>query len=77
MVKCEFCQKDFSSKSILTAHQKTTKYCLEIQGKTLVEDYKCTYCDKKFTTQTNLKDHGGVCKEKIKKQYEENIDHHL
>ena len=77
MVKCEFCQKDFSSKSILTAHQKTTKYCLEIQGKTLVEDYKCTYCDKKFTTQTNLKDHGGVCKEKIKKQYEEKIDNHL
>ena len=77
MIKCEFCQKDFSSKSILTAHQKTTKYCLEIQGKTLVEDYKCTYCDKKFTTQTNLKDHCGVCKEKIKKQYEEKIDNHL
>lgn len=77
MVKCEFCQKDFSSKSILTAHQKTTKYCLEIQGKTLIEDYKCTYCDKKFTTQTNLKDHDKVCKEKIKKQYEEKIDNHL
>jgi len=77
MIKCEFCQKDFSTKSILTAHQKTTKYCLEIQGKSIVEDFKCIYCDKKFTTQTNLKDHNGICKEKIKKQCDEKIDSYL
>ena len=77
MMKCEFCQKDFSTKSILTAHQKTTKYCLEIQGKSIVEDFNCIYCDKKFTTQTNLKDHNGICKEKIRKQYDEKIDIYL
>jgi len=77
MFKCDFCKKDFSTKSILTAHQKTTKYCLQIQGKNIVEDFKCVYCDKKFTTPTNLKDHNGICKEKIKKQYDEKIDNYL
>jgi len=28
---CDFCNKEFSSKSSLTLHKKTAKYCLEIQ----------------------------------------------
>ncbi len=29
----DFVKKTFSSKSAMTYHQKTTKYCLKIQGK--------------------------------------------
>jgi muconolactone delta-isomerase len=67
---CEFCKKEFSSKSALIYHQKTAKYCLEIQGKDLLEDFKCSYCSKKFTTLQNLNDHISVCKEKQKKEVE-------
>ena len=63
---CDFCKKDFSSKSALVYHQKTAKYCLEIQGKDLIEDFKCSYCMKKFTTSQNLNDHISICKEKQK-----------
>ena len=67
---CEFCKKEFSSKSALIYHQKTAKYCLEIQGKDLLEDFKCSYCSKKFTTLQNLNDHISICKEKQKKEVE-------
>ena len=30
-VRCEHCQKDFSSKRVLKHHQKTAAYCLELQ----------------------------------------------
>ena len=71
MFVCEYCKKEFSTKGNIIAHQKTTKYCLELQGKTLSDDFQCKYCIKKFTTQTNLNDHILVCKKKIKKDNEE------
>ena len=71
MFVCEYCKKEFLTKGNITAHQKTTKYCLELQGKTLSDDFQCNYCIKKFTTQTNLNDHILVCKKKIKKDNEE------
>jgi hypothetical protein len=71
---CDFCKKDFSSKSALVYHQKTAKYCLEIQGKDLIEDFKCSYCMKKFTTSQNLNDHISICKEKQRKELENKDD---
>ena len=78
---CEFCKKEFSSKTNLISHQRTAKYCLEIQGKT-IEDFKCSYCSKNFTTSQNLNEHYNSCKiknqklteEKIKTEYESKID---
>ena len=67
MFVCEYCKKEFSTKGNIAAHQKTTKYCLELQGKTLSDDFQCKHCIKKFTTQTNLNEHILVCKKKIKK----------
>jgi hypothetical protein len=64
-MECEFCKKTFISKSNLTTHQKTTKYCLEIQGKTS-GGFKCEYCHKIYTQSQTLHSHVETCKEKEK-----------
>ena len=35
MNNCEYCDKSFSTKSNLSYHQKTDKYCLDKQKKTI------------------------------------------
>ena len=62
---CEYCKKTFVSKSNLSTHQKTTKYCLEIQGKTS-NGFKCEYCDKIYTQSQALDTHLKICSEKKK-----------
>ena len=76
-MNCEFCKKEFSNKSNMIAHQKTVKYCLEIQGKEVLY-FPCEFCEKKFTSRQNQVEH--FCKEKsridefkAKSDYEECI----
>ena len=72
-MNCEFCEKEFSTKSSLTYHKKTAKYCLEKQGKKN-EEYKCCYCDKLFTTYQRVIEHQNIsCKLKDKSKYEQDI----
>ena len=47
-MECKYCKKVLSSKSALNAHQKRTKYCLLIQGKSIKGEYTCNVCDKNF-----------------------------
>ena len=68
-MECEFCKKEFSTKTNLSVHQKTTKYCLDIQGKNN-NNFKCNLCDKYFTSHQRLSDHLNVCKLKDKINYE-------
>jgi hypothetical protein len=63
-MECEFCKKIFSTKGNLSSHQKTAKYCLELQGKLVETSFNCDYCNKDFTQRTSLNDHLNVCKEK-------------
>jgi len=63
-MECEFCKKIFSTKGNLSSHQKTAKYCLELQGKLIETSFNCDYCNKDFTQRTSLNDHLNVCKEK-------------
>ena len=78
---CDFCKNTFSTKSILNFHQKSTRYCIELQKEKMsVENekisescishisYLCTYCKKEFTTNSNLQGHLKKCKEKIIKE---------
>ena len=65
-MECEFCKKIFSTKGNLSSHQKTAKYCLELQGKLVETSFNCDYCNKDFTQRTSLNDHLNVCKEKKK-----------
>lgn len=66
---CLYCKKTFSTQHNLTFHQKTAKFCLEIQQNTSVplsditkDDLRCVYCSKSFTTKPNLNTHLGICK---------------
>lgn len=68
---CNFCNRTFSSQTNLNTHQKTTKYCLNIQSALNLnnphvdkKEYKCTHCDKAFTTNLNLNIHLVTCKSK-------------
>ena len=70
-MECEFCKKEFSTKTNLSTHQKTAKYCLELQGKEN-EKFKCEFCIKLFTSNKRLFDHLQICKDKIKKESKEN-----
>ena len=65
MLKCEFCEKEFKTKTIVNLHQKTTKYCLEKQGKELDNKYECQYCKNKFTRKERLNTHLEICSVKI------------
>ena len=56
--------------SSLNYHQKTAKYCLEIQGKEVSNEYKCEYCDKLFSTKYSFNSHIDVCKESKEKDIE-------
>ncbi len=76
-MNCEFCNKEFSNKSNMIAHQKTAKYCVEIQGREVLY-FQCEFCEKKFTSRQNQIEH--FCKErkkidelKSKRDYEEYI----
>jgi len=69
-MNCNYCNKEFSSKSNLTIHQKSARYCLDIQGK-VNENFKCKYCEKIFTYQQNLNEHFNSCKQKKKLELSE------
>jgi chromosome segregation ATPase len=63
MFKCQYCQKDFSTKTNLNKHQKTTQYCLDIQQKES-DSFKCDYCNKEFNLKANFNRHTDICKAK-------------
>ena len=73
-MECNFCKKSFSSKGNLLSHQKTAKYCLELQGKHLETEFSCDHCSKHFTQKTSLSDHVEICKERRKK-IQDDIQH--
>jgi len=73
-MKCNFCNKDFKSTSSLNYHQKTAKYCLEIQGKDIAQEYLCNHCEKIFSTKQNLSFHIDICKESKEQEKKMNKD---
>jgi hypothetical protein len=60
---CEFCNKNFKNKYILSNHIKTTKSCSGIKENKI--NFVCTFCQKTFTSKHKLKDHIKKCNEYI------------
>lgn len=74
-MECEFCKKNFKTKSVLITHQKTAKFCLKLQGKESDIEYKCV-CDKVFNRKSHLNNHQKICSVKnyvIKIEEKENL----
>jgi hypothetical protein len=79
VLECKYCKNKFSTKSNLNSHQKTAKYCLQIQGKTIKNTIvECEDCNKKLSSLKKLREHKNIChlyreriiEEKIKEKYE-------
>jgi hypothetical protein len=62
MFICNFCNKEFKSKSNLNTHVKNAKYCLNqrIDSK-IIDNFCCEHCDKKYTTKQCLVQHYNNC----------------
>lgn len=57
--KCEYCMHNFSRKPNLLKHQKTAKYCLELQA--AWDGMICEFCYKEFSTKQKLQHHYSCC----------------
>ena len=78
---CHYCKKEYSNNKSLKVHQKTTKFCIEIQkglenkpndNTPGISSFKCEYCNDNFTVKSNLQRHYDICKIHLKKIQEEN-----
>jgi hypothetical protein len=59
--KCEYCEKEYATLSNLNHHQKTAKFCIELQNK-VKSSFICKECKKEFATNKYLKQHLLHCK---------------
>jgi len=69
--KCEFCNKEFSTKTNLTYHKTHTRYCLEKRGSQ--PEFTCEECKKTFVSDNMLQKHHLKCIYYIKCHYEKII----
>jgi hypothetical protein len=72
VIECEFCQKHFSTKSNLSLHKRTAKFCLEKQGKKNTTN-KCEFCKEVFSHKQRLLTHNEICKARIEITFQRNI----
>ena len=63
-MECSFCKKELSSKSSLNYHQKNTKSCLKLQGRTVDKKVDCKFCGSTLSSKTSLQRHVKNCKSK-------------
>jgi hypothetical protein len=74
MFTCEFCKTVFSKKGNLIQHQKTAKYCLELQEKEN-NDLQCKFCNKKLSSKARLNNHLEICssRQEIESENKDNL----
>ena len=78
MFNCSYCNHEFSTKTSLTSHQKTAKYCLKIQSSKGIDIkflFKCDFCSKILSQQIDLDRHQLKCSSK--KEADNNNKHEI
>lgn len=63
-MKCEYCEKEFSTKYVLLNHQKTAKSCQKLQTElspTTKPKYSCLKCQYKTNRKDHLNKHTTTC----------------
>ena len=60
-MECKYCGKILATKESLVRHQKTIKYCLLLQDKT-ISQFKCDGCGKSLSNKYSLAIHQKNCK---------------
>jgi hypothetical protein len=69
-MECCYCKNILKTTSALKQHQKTTKYCLDIQGnKNAV--FCCGYCKENFTLKSIFEKHLNRCKAKKNNEFDQ------
>ena len=58
--RCEYCKTCFSKAYSLYKHQRTAKYCLEVQDKQ-TKEYQCSYCNREFSRKDIMLRHRKKC----------------
>ena len=74
MLTCEFCKKEYSSKSTLNYHIKTNKKCILLRGDSIEskEVFNCEYCQFTTLTKSALKLH--LCKNKTELETKQSFE---
>lgn len=62
---CDYCQHKFSTMKILRTHQKTARFCLEIQGEKVVFQ-QCSFCNQEFVDLRSYRQHEAKCEREAK-----------
>ena len=73
-VICEYCSNVFSNVSALGKHQRNTKYCLKLQGKSTTIIVPCHMCGREFNSKSNCVRHIATHSEFECELFEENRD---
>jgi hypothetical protein len=61
-MECEYCNHVLKTSYSLKQHQKTTKYCLAKQNKSISGLHSCGFCGTGFTLKSTLYSHLRICK---------------
>jgi hypothetical protein len=71
---CNFCNNKYKTISSLNYHQKTAKFCIQLQNRELKTEEKfiCNFCNKDFILKHAYTGHILICKEKKTKEENDN-----
>jgi hypothetical protein len=58
---CQYCKKQFSTKSNLLKHQQSAKYCIKLQTENKPVEFICKGCSKTLCSKFRLQTHYQIC----------------